>query len=234
MSKSSYQMLCALADVNVHRCPIELTSYGDYQQLANKTRSERIAAGLNVLLDCLGQQAGDAINQKKNFLDELIVQLDKQLSHWCDSVLHHPDFQELEGLWQSVAYLASQTDFNANCHIDLLDISKQAVQQTFAEAHHISQNVLYDRIYLQEYDTPGGEPYAAMVVPWLFDNSQQDINLLKQLSGLAALCHCPLLAGISPHFFNKKDSTSSSHLIGFPPYFLVKFLASNTCEKPTL
>ncbi|KXR10811.1 type VI secretion system contractile sheath large subunit, partial [Escherichia coli] len=121
-----------------------------------------------------------------------------------DAVLHHPEFQKVESLWRGVKSLVDKTDFRRNVKIELLDLSKDDLRQDFEDAPEIIQSGLYLQTYVAEYDTPGGEPIAALVSAWEFDASAQDVALLKNISRVAASAHMPFIGSVGPAFFQKE------------------------------
>ncbi|HFP1773251.1 TPA: type VI secretion system contractile sheath large subunit, partial [Escherichia coli] len=132
-----------------------------------------------------------------------IAELDDQISRQLDAVLHHPEFQKVESLWRGVKSLVDKTDFRRNVKIELLDLSKDDLRQDFEDAPEIIQSGLYLQTYVAEYDTPGGEPIAALVSAWEFDASAQDVALLKNISRVAASAHMPFIGSVGPAFFRK-------------------------------
>ncbi|HAW3399085.1 TPA: type VI secretion system contractile sheath large subunit, partial [Escherichia coli] len=116
----------------------------------------------------------------------------------------HPEFQKVESLWRGVKSLVDKTDFRRNVKIELLDLSKDDLRQDFEDAPEIIQSGLYLQTYVAEYDTPGGEPIAALVSAWEFDASAQDVALLKNISRVAASAHMPFIGSVGPAFFQKE------------------------------
>ncbi|EEZ4920546.1 type VI secretion system contractile sheath large subunit, partial [Escherichia coli] len=116
---------------------------------------------------------------------------------------HHPEFQKVESLWRGVKSLVDKTDFRRNVKIELLDLSKDDLRQDFEDAPEIIQSGLYLQTYVAEYDTPGGEPIAALISAWEFDASAQDVALLKNISRVAASAHMPFIGSVGPAFFRK-------------------------------
>ncbi|EFA2309984.1 TPA: type VI secretion system contractile sheath large subunit, partial [Escherichia coli] len=137
-------------------------------------------------------------------IDHHIAELDDQISRQLDAVLHHPEFQKVESLWRGVKSLVDKTDFRRNVKIELLDLSKDDLRQDFEDAPEIIQSGLYLQTYVAEYDTPGGEPIAALVSAWEFDASAQDVALLKNISRVAASAHMPFIGSVGPAFFRKE------------------------------
>ncbi|ELL7149874.1 type VI secretion system contractile sheath large subunit, partial [Escherichia coli] len=115
----------------------------------------------------------------------------------------HPEFQKVESLWRGVKSLVDKTDFRRNVKIELLDLSKDDLRQDFEDAPEIIQSGLYLQTYVAEYDTPGGEPIAALISAWEFDASAQDVALLKNISRVAASAHMPFIGSVGPAFFRK-------------------------------
>lgn len=99
--------------------------------------------------------------------------------------------------------LVDKTDFRRNVKIELLDLSKDDLRQDFEDAPEIIQSGLYLQTYVAEYDTPGGEPIAALISAWEFDASAQDVALLKNISRVAASAHMPFIGSVGPAFFRK-------------------------------
>ncbi len=92
------------------------------------------------------------------------------------------EFQKVESLWRGTWFVVQRTDFRKNVRIELLDISKEHLRQDFDDSPEIIQSGLYRHTYIQEYDTPGGEPVASLISSYEFDNSPQDIALLRNIS----------------------------------------------------
>ena len=51
------------------------------------------------------------------------------------------------------------------------------------------QSGLYKHTYIDEYDTPGGEPIAALISAYEFDASAQDVALLRNISKVSAAAY---------------------------------------------
>ncbi len=61
---------------------------------------------------------------EKNILS-WISEIDRKLSVQLDQVIHHPDFQKLEGTWRGLHYLVSQTETGESLKIRVLNTSKR-------------------------------------------------------------------------------------------------------------
>src|SRR5690606_11391325 len=125
--------------------------------------NQRITAGLQVFFD-IALESGQQIERiDKTLLDFYIAKIDETISAQLDEVLHHDVFQKVESTWRGLKFLTDRTDFKANTKIELLDMDKETLREDFEEAPDTTQSGLYDQVYTQEYDTPGGEPISVMI-----------------------------------------------------------------------
>ncbi|WP_024203218.1 type VI secretion system contractile sheath large subunit [Escherichia coli] len=181
-----------------------LDIWQDPQAMSEASADERLTAGMQVFMECLAKAGTQVEKLDKALIDHHIAELDYQIIRQLDAVLHHPEFQKVESLWRGVKSLVDKTDFRRNVKIELLDLSKDDLRQDFEDAPEIIQSGLYLQTYVAEYDTPGGEPIAALVSAWEFDASAQDVALLKNISRVAASAHMPFIGSVGPAFFQKE------------------------------
>src|SRR5918997_3635979 len=57
-------------------------------------------------------------------IEAIIAQLDRKLTEQINLILHHPDFQKLEGAWRGLHYLVNNTETDEMLKIRFLNISK--------------------------------------------------------------------------------------------------------------
>ncbi|AZE72283.1 Uncharacterized protein ImpC [Pseudomonas synxantha] len=195
-SKINLNPVSELGDIDVFQCT---------EALSEASADERVTAAVSVFLKVLKESSQKVERLDKTLLDEHIASLDAQISRQLDAVMHHPDFQRVESIWRGTKSLIDQTDFRQNVKIELLDVSKDHLVQDFDDAPEIAQSGFYAHTYTQEYDTPGGEPIAAAISNYEFDNQPQDITLLRNISKVAAAAHMPFIGSVGPAFFGKKS-----------------------------
>ncbi|WP_271411937.1 type VI secretion system contractile sheath large subunit [Pseudomonas sp. Q1-7] len=208
--KINLSPVSALADIEV---------FQSTDALSEVSADERVTAAVSVLLDLLKRSSQKVERLDKSLLDEHIAKLDEQISRQLDAVMHHPDFQRVESTWRGVKSLIDQTDFRQNVRIELLDISKDHLVQDFEDAPEIAQSGLYTHTYIQEYDTPGGEPIAAAISNYEFDRGPQDIALLRNISKVAAAAHMPFIGSVGPAFFGKASMEEVAAIKDIGNYF---------------
>ncbi len=200
-----YQQLCDTAQVIPYKEKIDLSQYTQTEDLANKAMNERLAAALQVLLSLTMEQEEGIDRVDKLLLDQYIARIDGMISAQLDEIIHHSAFQEIESLWRSLKYVVDKTDFRVNSKIEVLDVDKQAIAQDFEDVSETPQSGLFKQVYEREYDTPGGEPFTAMISPFEFDASAPDVALLRNISKVASVSHCPFIGSVGAVFFKKAN-----------------------------
>ncbi len=130
----------------------------------------------------------------------LVCVIDQKMSCQINAILHHPDFQRLEGTWRGLHYLVNNTETCEMLKIRVMNLGKKELARTLKRYKGASwdQSPLFKRIYEEEYGQFGGEPLGCLVGDFYFDHSPQDVELLGELSLIAAAAHCPFISGASP------------------------------------
>jgi len=133
---------------------------------------------------------------------EVIAQIDELVSGQLDEILHNASFQKLESAWRGVQDVADHIPKSANITLDLLDVSKDELQQDFENhASDIFASSLFQKVYVAEYDQYGGRPYGVLLGDYQFAHVPSDLFWLRSMSKVAAASHAPFLAAVSAEFF---------------------------------
>ena len=111
-------------------------------------------------------------------------------------VLHHADFQKLESAWRGLHYLVNNTETDEMLKIRVLNISKGEVGKALKRYKGTSwdQSQLFKKIYNEEYDMFGGHPFGCLVGDYYFDHTPPDVEMLGELSKIAAAALAPFIA----------------------------------------
>jgi type VI secretion system protein ImpC len=130
----------------------------------------------------------------------MIAEIDRKLSEQINQILHHADYQRLEGAWRGLHYLVSNTETDEMLKIRVLNISKAELGKTLKRYKGTAwdQSPIFKRVYEQEYGQFGGEPFGCMVGDYHFDHTPPDVELLGEMSKVAAAAHSPFIGGASP------------------------------------
>ncbi|HLV33298.1 MAG TPA: type VI secretion system contractile sheath large subunit [Chitinispirillaceae bacterium] len=182
---------------------VDISEFKNAEALADSNPNERIGAALAFFVQSIVDSTQNVDKIDKVVLDNQIAEIDRKISIQLDEILHHPKFQKMESSWRSLKFLVDRTDFKKNIKIDILDLSKEDLAEDFEDAPETIQSGLYKHVYTDEYDTPGGEPYATMVSNYEFNSGSPDVALLQEISKVASSCHCPFLGAATPKFFGK-------------------------------
>jgi len=133
-------------------------------------------------------------------IEAMIAALDKRLTDQVNKIIHHEDFQKLESAWRGLHYLVNNTETDEQLKIRVMNVSKQDLGKTLKRYKGTAwdQSPLFKKLYEEEYGQFGGEPYGALVGDYHFDHTPPDVELLGELSKLAASAHAPFITGASP------------------------------------
>jgi type VI secretion system ImpC/EvpB family protein len=134
-----------------------------------------------------------------------IAQLDQMLSAQVQVILHHPDFQKIEGSWRGLRYLVEQVDMSENIRVRVLNVSRRELAKDFERAIEFDQSQLFRKVYENEFGMPGGEPFGALLGDFEFANHPADLALLEQIGGVAAAAFSPFVGAASPALFGLEE-----------------------------
>jgi type VI secretion system protein ImpC len=143
----------------------------------------------------------------ESMLNARIAQIDRLISMQLREVMHHPEFQRLEGTWRGLKYLLNQSETSAMLKIKVLNVSKKELLKDLQKAPEFDQSALFKKVYEEEYGVFGGAPFGALLGDYEFGRSGQDIELLEKVSQVAAASHAPFITGTSSEMFNLERFT---------------------------
>ena len=135
-------------------------------------------------------------------MENRVAQIDELISAQLNEVMHHDDFQKLEGAWRGLHYFVMNTETGTRLKLRLLNITKEELLKDLEKAIEFDQSALFKKVYEEEYGTFGGNPYSCLVGDFEFGRHPQDMALLEKISNVAAAAHAPFLAAASPKLFD--------------------------------
>src|SRR5688572_11149104 len=144
----------------------------------------------------------------ESMLNARIAEIDRLLSLQLGEIMHHPEFQKLEGTWRGLKYLMSQTETSTMLKIKVLNVKKNDLLKDLKNAAEFDQSALFKKIYEEEFGVFGGGPFGAIIGDYEFGRTGQDIELLEKVAQVAAAAHAPFLTAASPEMFNLESFTS--------------------------
>jgi type VI secretion system protein ImpC len=169
-----------------------------------KPKTDEAAAAVTAAVQTLAQQALSNTTLVSNdaymTIEAIIAALDKKLSEQINLILHHPDFQQLEGAWRGLHYLVNNTEVDEMLKIRVMDISKKDLHRTVRRYKGVGwdQSPIFKKVYEEEYGQFGGQPYGCIVGDYHFDHTAPDVELLGEMAKISAAAHVPFIAGAAP------------------------------------
>lgn len=140
-------------------------------------------------------------------INKSIAEIDNLINEQLNVIIHDKYFQKLEASWRGLWYLSVQAEGTAQIKIKVLDVSWAEVAKDIARALEFDQSQLFQKIYSEEYGTPGGEPYGVLIGDYEISHRlskkhpHDDIATLEGISQVAAAAFAPFIAGASHELF---------------------------------
>lgn len=130
-----------------------------------------------------------------------IAEIDRLISAQMNEIIHHEEFQKLEGSWRGLHHLVSNSLTGPMLKIRVMSVTKKDMLKDFERALEFDQSALFRKIYEDEYGMFGGAPFGTLIGDFEFGNHPQDMALLEKISQVAAAAHAPFLSAASPDLF---------------------------------
>jgi type VI secretion system protein ImpC len=198
----------ALKPTRTAETAVELSEFDSLLKKEFKPKSDAAKTAIESAVRTLAEQAlvgarvisDDAIRS----IESIIAEIDRKLTEQINTILHHADFQTLEGAWRGLHHLVSKTETDEKLKIRFLNISKADLGKTIKKFKGAAwdQSPLFKKLYEEEFGAPGGQPYGAIVGDYYFDHTPPDVEVLKGMAQIASAAHAPFLAAPSPSLMN--------------------------------
>ncbi|EOX8478039.1 type VI secretion system contractile sheath large subunit [Salmonella enterica subsp. indica] len=140
-------------------------------------------------------------------VNAMIADIDARTGRQMDHIIHAPEFQALESFLRSLKLMVDHADPRENVKIHVMHVTKEELLEDQEFAPEITQSGLYRHVYSSSFGQFGGEPYAAVIGNYSFDNTAADMKLLKYISAISSMAHAPFLSSVSPAFFGLDSFT---------------------------
>ncbi len=200
----------AEANTAASQAAVATTEAGGFDALLNKAFRPPTERAKQEVEDAVRTLAGFVLKDTNLVSEEalgtinsIVAELDAKISAQVNEILHHPEFQQLEGTWRGLKYLIDNTETSTTLKVKVLNISKNELGKTLRKFPGTSwdQSPIFKKIYEEGYGTLGGEPYGCLVGDYYFDHGPQDVELLSNMSKIAAAAHAPFLTAAGPKLF---------------------------------
>ena len=140
-----------------------------------------------------------------------ISALDELINDQVNEIIHQPQFQKLESSWRGLHYLTIQAYGIRSLKLRMLDATWAEVTKDITRATEFDQSQMFQKIYNEEYGTPGGEPYGAIIGDYEIahkasaNHRHEDLATLEGMSHIAAAAFAPFITGAAPELFGLDD-----------------------------
>jgi len=195
------------SDLGIKESQVQTRDLEDFSALLKqsfKPRTERAATEVENAVSTLVREALAGQNVVKDdvlgTIEGMIAKLDEKLTAQVNEILHAPEFQKLESAWRGLNYLVFNSETDAQLKIKFMNVSKSEIYRNLRlyPGARWDQSPLFKRIYEQEFGQLGGQPYGTIVCDYHFNHQAADVQLMRDLSKIAAAAHAPLFAGADP------------------------------------
>ncbi|MDH3530747.1 MAG: type VI secretion system contractile sheath large subunit, partial [Acidobacteriota bacterium] len=164
----------------------------------------QIERAKDMMSEFVSQVMSGELTMSKNMdatINARVAEIDRLVSAQMNEIMHHVDFQKLEGSWRGMHHLVKNSLTGTQLKIRMMSATKKDLLKDFERALEFDQSSLFKKIYEEEYGTFGGAPYGALIGDYEFGNHPQDMALLENMSQVAAAAHAPFLSAASADLF---------------------------------
>ena len=154
-----------------------------------------------------------------------IAQLDELINRQVNAVLHHPQFQRLESAWRGLRYLVAHNEDEIAIKIRALDLTWQELAHDMERALEFDQSQLFRRVYGDEFDMPGGQPFGVLLGDYEIrhrisrEHRIDDLTVLASVAQVAAAAFAPFVASAHPSLFGLDSYQEMERPLNFPRTF---------------
>jgi type VI secretion system protein ImpC len=137
--------------------------------------------------------------------DRAIAEIDRKVSEQLNKIMHHERFLKLEGSWRGLNYLVMNSETGTSLKIRMFQLPKKEMAKDLQKAVEFDQSQLFKKIYENEFGTPGGEPYGALIGDYEWTAHPEDVETLRLVSNVAAGAFAPFISGVGAGMFGFND-----------------------------
>ena len=143
-------------------------------------------------------------------INKAISFLDQKLSDQLNAVMHSDEFLKLEGSWRGLKYVVGNSETSSSLKLKVLNLNKKDLYKDLDRAVEFDQSEMFKKIYEEEFGTPGGEPFGAIIGDYEFSSSPTDVDLLSKMANISAAAFCPFISAAGPALFGLENWTELS------------------------
>lgn len=170
--------------------PAATESGGDMFErlLGGRAKIPSPAAAASSRLDSLLQNivGPHIVQQPDPKVDTAVEAVDRAIAESMRRILHHPDFQALEGAWRSLYELVQEIEFGEALLLKVCDVSRASLLNGLpASAADVENSGLYQLLVGRFRRAADDEGLSLLLCNYYFGGSPDDVALLAALGSLA-------------------------------------------------
>lgn len=151
----------------------------------------------------LGRLVSDLVKPHLVSVDEneqaaLLVAVDAASGDLMRRILHDHRFQELEAAWRGLYFLIRRAETGVDLKISILDLSHSEFCDDLKNVSDLTESSLYRILVEEAIETPGGEPWAALIGNYAFRPNTTEIAALIRVAKIAAAADAPFISHMRP------------------------------------
>lgn len=141
-------------------------------------------------------------------IDRLITAIDATLSRQVNAIIHDPAFRKLEASWRQLQMLVSLPRHSDSVIVRMLPVSWKEIARDAERAAEFDQSKLFNFIYSQEFDMPGGQPFGLLVGDYEIsaginrNAGTDDVMTMESVAAVAAAAFSPIVFGAAPELLD--------------------------------
>ena len=183
-------------------------------QAVSATRQTEPNDAKDLIKNLMEQAMKGTVTWDKNLtvtVNKAISAIDSAISKQLAAILHDEKFQKLEGSWRGLSHLVYNTETGSQQKIRVLNITKKELSKDLAKAVEFDQSQIFKKVYESEFGIAGGMPYGVLLGDYEIDNHPDDLDMLTEMSHVAAAGFCPFIAASGPSMFGFDNFTELSN-----------------------
>jgi type VI secretion system protein ImpC len=157
------------------------------------------------LMRTLAQEAmSGTVQFQKNMtvtLKDAIAKIDAQISEQLAAIMHAEKFKAIEGTWRGLNYLVKNSEISGSLKVQLFNATKKEIANDLSKATDFDQSTLYKKVYEEQFGMAGGTPFGALVGDYYFSKHPDDVELLTNISSVAASGFTPFISAADANVF---------------------------------
>jgi type VI secretion system protein ImpC len=164
----------------------------------------------NLLQKVVGPHVVHELDPK---VDTAVTAIDAAIAESMRRILHHPEFQALEGAWRSLYDLVYESEIGEDLQLKVCNVSKQSLLNGLpSSSDNLEDSGLYQLLVGRFRRAADDEGFSVLLCNYYFGGSADDVALLASLATLAE-AHDAAVIGAA-----KEELIGSHALVEQPSY----------------